>query len=112
MALEVHAVITMVRADDQDAFLNHSLKPRSMSHCGFIDPRNGKVCALTKLGFAADRIARRICVNSMQQQLKVPPQCIPRDNRTFLSWLLQDSSRGPTIPYHFSVRYLSACWPC
>jgi hypothetical protein len=31
----------MVRADDSDAFLNHSLKPRSMSNCGFIDPRNG-----------------------------------------------------------------------
>jgi hypothetical protein len=40
----------MVRADDSDAFLNHSLKPRSMSNCGFIDTRNGTVCALTKLG--------------------------------------------------------------
>lgn len=40
----------MVRADDSDAFLNHSLKPRSMSNCGFIDPRDGTVCALTKLG--------------------------------------------------------------
>eukprot|EP01047_Picozoa_sp_COSAG01_P044887 COSAG01_NODE_4091_length_5357_cov_9.914036_1_plen_145_part_00 len=39
-----------IRADDVDAFLMHSLKPRSMSNCGFIDPRTGEMCALVKLG--------------------------------------------------------------
>jgi hypothetical protein len=39
-----------VRADDEDAFLNHSLKPRAMLNCGFVDPRSGEMCALTKLG--------------------------------------------------------------
>lgn len=47
----------MIRADDQDAFLNHSLKPRAMSNCGFIDPRNGNVCALTKLGLGFQQSA-------------------------------------------------------
>eukprot|EP01049_Picozoa_sp_SAG25_P007957 SAG25_NODE_682_length_5948_cov_2.801334_4_plen_97_part_01 len=42
-----------IRADDVDAFLMHSLKPRSMTNCGFVDPRTGEMCALTKMGLDA-----------------------------------------------------------
>jgi hypothetical protein len=44
-----------IRADDVDAFLMHSLKPRSMTNCGFVDPRTGEMCALTKMGLGFQR---------------------------------------------------------
>jgi hypothetical protein len=34
----------------------------------------------------------------LERFAKVPPQCIPRDNRTFLSWLYIVAERAHTLP--------------